>query len=814
MTGTARLRRRVDRRLYRLLYRTERLLLPTDVGPGPIDGAALRRVLVFPNYKVGDLVVATPALTYLREAAPHARIDVVVAPRTASLLDGDPRVDRVLLHDPLREPWLPLAHRLRAEHYDCVIDLVLPHHAREGLLVAAIAGRRGARVTPFRPTRYWGLFTHRPRVPGLERRYMAERMLYAVQAAILASPRATASQTPAVPNASPLARIEAALARYPMTLTVAPEAAARVDAFIAAHVAGPFAAVNTWASDARRDLAVDQAGAMLAMLGARHPDLTFVLTPPPGADARAHAMAAAAGPAARVVVFPSSPRLPDLVALLARSTLVLSTDTGTVHLAAGVGRPVVVLFTTLATARVAHWIPTGRATSGRRARGPVTDRRARAGASGRRIRRTSRGMHRDGARSGGRVAARHRADRAVSSGLTTRTGRGATTAGARLRTRATRRLYRALFAAYRTLFPTRVAERPLDPAQVRRVLVARTDRVGDMVVLTPALSYLRTRLPNVELDVIASAANASLIADDPRVTRVHVHEPTWRGWLRSVRTLRARRYDAVLTIRFRDHLYEGIFAALVAGRDGARVTIRRPPQYAGLFTHQVRLPPSRAHVVARMFTLVRATFGDLPAPPAADDLAAFPPALRTAPAAAARARAFAADALGGRPYVALNAWGRDPRRSFEPDYAAALAAAVVRHRPALAVVVTPPPGREAEAATIAHDAIRDARAAGTAQDPIVVAAPASRDLADLVAILRGAAVVLTPDTANVHLASALGVPLVAVYTPLAVHEREWGAWGTPRRVVRLDEPRPLRDVPVDEVAAACAALFDGVASSA
>jgi hypothetical protein len=272
----------------------------------------------------------------------------------------------VLLHDPLREPWLPLARRLRGERYDCVIDLVLPHHAREGLLVAVIAGRRGARVTPFRPTRYWGLFTHRPRIPGLERRYMAERMLYAVQSAIAAAPRAVTAHTLSVPNASPLARIEAALARCPMTLTVAPDAAARVDAFIAAHLAGPFAAVNAWASDARRDLAVDQAGALLATLSARHADLTFVLTPPPGADARAHAMAAAAGPAARV-----GARALDRYRHGAPRRRREAAGGGALHDARHGARRAL--------------DPDGRAASRRRARWRTADSCARAGARGRRV---------------------------------------------------------------------------------------------------------------------------------------------------------------------------------------------------------------------------------------------------------------------------------------------------------------------------------------------------------------------------------------------------------------------------------------------
>ncbi|GJG87891.1 heptosyltransferase I [Gemmatimonadetes bacterium T265] len=346
MTGAARLRRRVDRRVYRLLYALERLAFPTDVGPGRLDAGALRRVLVLPNYKVGDLVVATPALAFLRAAAPHARLDVLVSPRNASLLEGDPRVDRVLVHEPLREPWLPVVRRLRRERYDLVVDFVLPHHAREGLISALVAGRRGARVTPFRPTRYWGFFTHRARVPGLERRYMAERLLYAVQAPF-------GRALPGGPDAAP----------YPMRLAVAPDAAARAAAFLREAVGGrAFVALNAWASDPVRTLAVAQAAELAAEIARRHPDLAVVFTPPPAAADDARAMADAArltDGGARVAVLPPSPRLADLVALLARARAVVTPDTANIHLAAAVGRPVVALYTLVATEKIAHWIPSG-----------------------------------------------------------------------------------------------------------------------------------------------------------------------------------------------------------------------------------------------------------------------------------------------------------------------------------------------------------------------------------------------------------------------------------------------------------------------
>jgi ADP-heptose:LPS heptosyltransferase len=339
----ARARRRLTRRYYRALFALARRLFPATGAGGPVDGDALGRVLVMANYFVGDLAVATPALSFLRGAAPRARVDVLVSPRSASLLDGDPRADRVLVHDPRRGGWLGLARRLRRERYDLVVDFVLPHHLREGLLSALVAPRHAARVTPHRPARFAGLFTHRPRVPGFERRYMADRLLYAVRAAF--GDRGDRD------------------GRYPPSLAVRPDAATRAAAWLGAHAPGPFVALNAWASDPVRSLGPGLAAAVAAGVAARHPALRVVLTPPPGAEAEAERVAAdaraglGAGAAGRVAVLPPSPRLADLVAALARAALVLTPDTANVHLAAALGRPLVALFTPLGGTRMAHWAP-------------------------------------------------------------------------------------------------------------------------------------------------------------------------------------------------------------------------------------------------------------------------------------------------------------------------------------------------------------------------------------------------------------------------------------------------------------------------
>src|SRR6266550_7123833 len=96
-------------------------------------------ILVVKLATIGDLLLATPALRALRETYPQARIDLLVTPASAGLLDGWEVIDRVIVLDKylfdypqqmLKNPrnllrLSPLWHDLRAGHYDAVLLL---HH--------------------------------------------------------------------------------------------------------------------------------------------------------------------------------------------------------------------------------------------------------------------------------------------------------------------------------------------------------------------------------------------------------------------------------------------------------------------------------------------------------------------------------------------------------------------------------------------------------------------------------------------------------------------------------------------------------------
>src|SRR5436305_8626962 len=96
-------------------------------------------ILVIKMAGIGDLLLATPALRALRETYPEARIDLLVTPASAGLLNGWEVIDNIIVLDKylfdypqqiIKNPrnlarFTPLWHDLRNAHYDAVL---LMHH--------------------------------------------------------------------------------------------------------------------------------------------------------------------------------------------------------------------------------------------------------------------------------------------------------------------------------------------------------------------------------------------------------------------------------------------------------------------------------------------------------------------------------------------------------------------------------------------------------------------------------------------------------------------------------------------------------------
>jgi ADP-heptose:LPS heptosyltransferase len=368
----------------------------------------------------------------------------------------------------------------------------------------------------------------------------------------------------------------------------------------------------------------------------------------------------------------------------------------------------------------------------------------------------------------------------------------------RARRRANRRFYRLMFRVYRWLFPTPRWTGPLDATALGRILIIRDDRVGDMVLTTPLLSFLRHAAPQAEIDILASRANAAIVERDPRVERVFVNDRTWRWWIWTLPHLRARRYDVVLNPITRHPFRQGFIASVIATRTTCKLSGWRPVRYQGLFTKAFRVPPRAAHMAESILAvglLALGRRGEI----GREGLERFPVYLGPDPGADKRIEDYLTSHDVGQ-FVLVNISAASERdREWPPEQAAAVVRHLLERHPGLTIVITPAPGKE-------DLAQRTAKLAGGR----VHVAPVF-PLIDLVALVRRARLVVSPSTAPVHLASATGRPIVALYAPQ--HPNDVPLWlplGVPYRAVVTELRAVMGDIAPGRVADAFDELWDEI----
>ena len=99
-------------------------------------------ILIIRTDRIGDVVLTTPVFKALRKNYPMAKISVLVSPRTVDLVQGNPYIDQVLVDDRKGKHqglfgFLQLARDLRKEQFDVVF---IVHTKRRYNLACFLAG--------------------------------------------------------------------------------------------------------------------------------------------------------------------------------------------------------------------------------------------------------------------------------------------------------------------------------------------------------------------------------------------------------------------------------------------------------------------------------------------------------------------------------------------------------------------------------------------------------------------------------------------------------------------------------------------------
>jgi lipopolysaccharide heptosyltransferase I len=289
---------------------------------------------------------------------------------------------------------------------------------------------------------------------------------------------------------------------------------------------------------------------------------------------------------------------------------------------------------------------------------------------------------------------------------------------------------------------------PLRNYPARRIALIKPSALGDIVQSLPVLSALRHRYPEAHLIWIINRGYEPLLRGHPDLDATLAFErgAVRSGWVgaalyysRFLSRIRQQRFDLIVDL-------QGLFrSGVIAAASGAprRVGLSSAREGATWFyTDVVPVADFQAiHAVDRYWLVAEALgVGDVPK--------------RFRVPLPAAERRWAADELAGcpRPWLALAVGSRWRTKRWLPEHFAELARRVQARFGGTAVFVGSPdeaPLAQAVAAEL-RGPVRDFTGRTT--------------LPQLAAVLALADVVLANDTGPLHLAAALGRPVVAPYT--------------------------------------------------
>lgn len=344
-----------------------------------------------------------------------------------------------------------------------------------------------------------------------------------------------------------------------------------------------------------------------------------------------------------------------------------------------------------------------------------------------------------------------------------------------------------------------------------RVLVVKLRHHGDVLLTSPVFSALKRAAPQCEIDALVYAETTPMLEGHPAVAQIHTID---RGWKRQglaaqaaaewrlLSALRQRRYD--LVIHLTEHRRGAWLSRLLAPRWS--VAPRRDGDFwRKSFTHFYAEPGhARRHTVEKNLDALRRL--GLPIPPDGKQMT-----LVAGAAEERRVEALMAErGVEFNEFIQIHPTSRWLFKTWPAERVAALIdkLAAAGHK----VVLTAAP--DAKEMTFIGAILAAVHA------PVVDLA-GQLSLKELAVLSAHARLFVGVDSAPMHIAAAVGTPVVGIFGPSG--ELEWRPWGVPHRVVASDfHPcRPcgldgcgggkvsecLTTLPMERVLAACRELL-------
>ena len=305
-----------------------------------------------------------------------------------------------------------------------------------------------------------------------------------------------------------------------------------------------------------------------------------------------------------------------------------------------------------------------------------------------------------------------------------------------------------------------------DKTDWKKIVVFRTDRLGDLILSLPVVEAIKAALPAATIDLFVNPYTAPLAGLQRHVSGVvpDVY-PGLRGLRALTRFLRSQRYDLAI------HLFPVSRLALATFRAGVPVragTIYR--SFSFLFNRRIRLRRWEAGMHERDLNLNLIEGIGIPVGQVSAGLE-IPNRFREEVVHLLAARGIDPEGQG---FVVIHPGSGESSLNWPAEHFGELGKAILER--GIPVVLT---GSDEDRPVV--DRVKATM--GEAGSDLC----GQLDLEHLAALLWVASLVVSNSTGPLHLADALGTKVIGLYSPyLAAAPHRWGPYGQPENVLVPD----------------------------
>jgi heptosyltransferase-3 len=304
----------------------------------------------------------------------------------------------------------------------------------------------------------------------------------------------------------------------------------------------------------------------------------------------------------------------------------------------------------------------------------------------------------------------------------------------------------------------------MDPERLRgkKIILFRTDRLGDLILSLPVVEALKARLPETRIDLFTAPSTAGLGRLQRNVSEVLPHVYQGPGGLSTlVRVLASREYGLAVHLYPRPALSLAAFLARIPQRAGTAYRT-----YSFLYNRRVKIHRKTMATHEQDLNLKLVAGLGIPANRVSTGIA-LPETARD------RMRELLSSALPGhplRPFVVMHAGSGGSSLNWPADHFATLGKRLAAT--GTPVVLT---GAEIDRPRVEHVFLG---MGGRALDLC-----GRLDLMHLAALLSLASLTVSNSTGPLHLADALGGKVIGLYSRhFYASPRRWGPYGQPENV--------------------------------